>query len=134
MENKRLILIFACIFSTIFSIFYYFLFINTVSDKNVGKRILYMNQVGLYKNQESINKMQQSLKAIGLESYTLKADQLTAVICSLSTDEKKTQQDQEKLTANTFTFIQKSIEIKDAKTISYYDSKEYQKALERIGK
>ena len=53
MENKRLIVFFAVLFSIVFSIVYYALF-TTLSDAEAQKRTLYMVQVGLYKQQDSI--------------------------------------------------------------------------------
>ena len=135
MENKKLIVFFATCFSIVFSLGYYFLFtLNIDSSTSVGKRTLYMNQVGLYEKEDSINKMKERLKKDGMTSYTLKQDALTALVCSVSTDQKASQSEQQKLTDLTYTYIAKSVTVDDPEIVKLIDKKQYEEALDRIGK
>lgn len=134
MENRRLIVLFATGFSFVFSIFYYFLFTMTMSDGSVEKRSLYMNQVGLYEKTDSVNKMKDALKEAGLNGYPLKQGELTAVVCSVSTDEKETKKDEAKLKELKYSYIAKKVTVEDPEVVKLIDSRQYDKALERIGK
>lgn len=134
MENKRLIIVFAAGFSIVFSIVYYFLFSMTLTSGGSEKRTLYMNQVGLYQKQESIDGMKTTLKEAGFVGYTLKQGELSAVVCSVSLEEASTKKEQEKLKAKNFSYIQKSVSVEDPEIIKLIDQKEFDKALERIGK
>lgn len=134
MGNRRLMVLFAALFSIVFSIVYYFLFTMTLTSDEDEKRILYMNQVGLYKQEDSVEKMKQTLKAAGLEGYAFQQDGLTAVVCSVSEKEKTTTADQKKLAELNLSYIVKKVTIDDPDIVKLIDSKQYAKALERIGK
>ena len=127
MENKRLIVFFAVLFSIVFSIVYYALF-TTLSDAEAQKRTLYMVQVGLYKQQDSIDDMQQKLKKEGISSYVW----TTAVVCGVDVDEKQTKKVESVLKKKKYNYIQKSVTITDAKLATLIDKKEYGEVLERI--
>ena len=135
MENKRLIVLFAAVFSVVFSIFYYFLFQVTLS-KNGGneKRTLYMNQVGLYEKQEGVDATIEKLKKEGLTGYSLKQGNVTAVVCSVGVDESVVKKEQETLTSLKYNFIEKSVTVDDQSIVTLIDKAQFDKALERIGK
>lgn len=134
MENKKLIIVFATAFSVLFSIVYYFLFSMTITTESNEKRTLYMNQVGLYEKKDSVTDMKKKLEKAGLKGYTMKQKDLTAVVCSVSTDEKETKKEQEMLKNLKYSYIQKSVRVEDSEVVKLIDQKEYAKALERIGK
>ena len=131
MENKRLIVFFAVLFSIVFSIVYYALF-TTLSDAEAQKRTLYMVQVGLYKQQDSIDDMQQKLKKEGISSYVWKQGKTTAVVCGVDVDEKQTKKVESVLKKKKYNYIQKSVTITDVKLATLIDKKEYGEVLERI--
>lgn len=134
MENKKLIVLFATAFSIFFSVIYYFLFSMTMQNATQDSRTLYMNQVGLYKEKESVTSMEDTLKKAGLQPYAFKQKDLTAVVCSVSTKESETRKEQVKLKELKHSYIQKSVRVDDQEVVKLIDQKEYAKALERIGK
>ena len=134
MENKRLIMLFGILFSVVFCLMYYVLFSFTLGKANDDKRTLYMNQVGLYEKAQSVQDMQEKLEKEGLKSYTMKQDKLTAVVCGVSSDEKESQQVQQKLKALKYSYIPKDVTVENSDVVKLIDEQAYDKALERIGK
>ena len=134
MENKRWITISAILFSVVFAFVYYVLFSFTLGKADIDQRTLFMNQVGLYEKQSSVKNMQDKLEKEGLKSYTMKQEDLTAVICGVSTQEKESNEIQEQLKKLNYSYIPKSVTLKDAVIIDLIDAKSYEEALERIGK
>lgn len=133
-ENKRLIMLFGILFSVVFCLMYYVLFSFTLGKANDDKRTLYMNQVGLYEKAQSVQDMQEKLEKEGLKSYTMKQDNLTAVVCGVSSDEKESQQVQQKLKALKYSYIPKNVTVENSDVVKLIDEQAYDKALERIGK
>lgn len=139
MNNKKVIGIVAICFSILFSGFYYVIFSTTItsSDKTsekVEKKTLYMNQVGLYKQQESVKEMQDKLAKEKITSFTMKQKDLTAVVCSVSIDEKETKKEQAKLKELGLSYIQKNVTVENTEIVKLIEQKDFAKALERIGK
>ena len=118
-ENKRLIMLFGILFSVVFCLMYYVLFSFTV---------------GLYEKAQSVQDMQEKLEKEGLKSYTMKQDKLTAVVCGVSSDEKESQQVQQKLKALKYSYIPKDVTVENSDVVKLIDEQAYDKALERIGK
>ena len=133
-ENKRLIVLFGILFSVVFCLIYYVLFSFTLGKAGDGKRTLYMNQVGLYEKAASVKDMQEKLEKEGLKSYTLKQEKLTAVVWGVSTEEKESQQVQQKLKKLKYSYIPKNVTIENTAVVELIDEQAYDKALERIGK
>ncbi|MGX8852048.1 SPOR domain-containing protein [Amedibacillus sp. YH-ame10] len=134
MENKKLIVLFASCFSILFSLGYYFLFTLNTGTTQTSKVTLYMNQVGLYKKEESITSMKDNLKNAGLDAFVLKQDALTAVVSGVTTDQKASQSVQEKLKELKYTYIAKSVTVDDPEIVKLIQDKQYEQALDRIGK
>lgn len=133
-ENKKLIILFALLFSVLFSFAYYAIFSVTLTKSDKEVRIVYMNQVGLYEKQDSVIKVQNELKKQGFTSFTMKQNDLTAVVCSVSTDEQESKSQQEKLKNLKYSYIAKQMRVEDQEVIALIDQKEFGKALERLGK
>lgn len=134
MENKRLIMMFAILFSVVFALVYYVLLSFTLGKAGDEKRILYMNQVGLYEKADSVKNMQDKLKKEGLESYTMKQEDLTAVVCGVSVEKEENEQVQEQLKKLNYSYIPKSVTLEDTAIVDLIDAKSYGEVLERIGK
>lgn len=132
MENKKVIYLFASIFSLLFAMIYYFLFSNLVSSNQGQQSVLYMNQVGLYKSEENANKIVEKLKEQGIQAYIFAKDDVLAVVCSLSDQEQETKQQQEKLSSLGYSYIQKSIVITNDEIIKKLQEKDYATVLEMI--
>lgn len=132
MNQKRMIVIAALIFSVVFTGFYYLLFSYTVQNEQTLQKTLYMNQVGLYKQDDTMKKMQQKLKDNGIPSYTWKQGNVTAVVCYISTNVDDTKNGQEKLKSLKLNYIQKAASIESNEVAKLIDEKKYQEVLERI--
>ena len=135
MNNKKLIYAFACGLSILFAGIYYAVFVNLGQDESkstASEVTLDMNQVGLYKQQDSIDKMKAQLETYGLVGYQRDMGDVTAVVCGVSTSKKETVKAQESLTKNNITFLLKSVKTKDASVIQKIHDKDYAGALEMM--
>ena len=89
----------------------------------------------IYKvTEETIRRDLEKLEKEGLKSYTMKQDKLTAVVCGVSSDEKESQQVQQKLKALKYSYIPKNVTVENSDVVKLIDEQAYDKALERIGK
>lgn len=133
MENKKLITIFGVGFSIVFAIMYYMLFtVLPDSTSKVQKVTLYWNQVGLYRQQDSIDAMKTSLEEKGFRVFPLKQGDVTALITSVSVQEEKTKAEQSTLKDAGFAYVLKQQEIEDPQTITLLQQQSYAAALERM--
>lgn len=57
-----------------------------------------------------------------------------AVVCGVSSDEKESQQVQQKLKALKYSYIPKNVTVENSDVVKLIDEQAYDKALERIGK
>lgn len=132
MNQKRMIVVAALVFALLFTGFYYLLFSYTVQNEETLHKTLYMNQVGLYKRDDTMKEMQQKLKDNGISSYTWKQGDVTAVVCYISTNVDDTKNGQEKLKSLKLNYIQKTANIESNEVAKLIDEKKYQEVLERI--
>lgn len=133
MNQKKTIILLGMLFSLIFALFYHVLFTFVLQETEKETRVLYVNQVGLYQQDKSIQAMQEKLEKNDIESYTMKQKEITAVVCGVSTQEKENELIQNKLKELKYSYITKKITVENAEIISYIDEKKYEQALERIG-
>ena len=82
----------------------------------------------------AFEQLKAKLEKEGLKSYTMKQDKLTAVVCGVSSDEKESQQVQQKLKALKYSYIPKDVTVENSDVVKLIDEQAYDKALERIGK
>lgn len=132
MKQQRAIIIAALVFSIVFTAVYYLLFSSSMTSTNLLHKTLYMNQVGLYKQDDTMKEMQEKLKKEGIDSYTWKQGDTTAVVCYVSTNLDDTKNGQEKLKTLGINYIQKTAEIDSNEVSKLIDDKQYQEVLERI--
>lgn len=133
MGNRKLIYFFAVLLSGIFTVFYYAVFTTfSSSDAGISEKSLYMNQVGLYAQADSVNTIVEQLKSAGLDAYTRKSGDVTAVMTGVSTKKKDTKAQQETLTKLQYSFVLKKITTNDPKAIEAIDKKDYAAALEQM--
>lgn len=130
MENKKFIFSAAIFFSALFGVIYYLIFTNFVQVQEASN--IYMNQVGLYKSSENATSVVSELKKSDIECFTMKKEDLIAVVCSLSDVEEETKQQQEKLSELGYAYILKSIVVENPEIIDLLHEKDYMKALEMI--
>lgn len=130
MENKRFIFSAAIFFSFVFGLAYYLIFTNFVSVKEAVN--IYMNQVGLYKSSDNAASVVTTLKEKDIACFTMKKNDLIAVVCSLSDNKDDTVKQQEQLTTLGYTYIEKTITVENQEIIDLLHEKDYTKALEMI--
>lgn len=131
MNRRNVIIISACLFSLCFTLVYSLLF--SMLAKESAASTFYMNQVGLYKEAKNVEQMQKKLANDGLDAYTLKQGELTAVICGISEQKKELEQVQELLKKKSYRFVEKSVQTADESIKQLIEEGSYQKALERMG-
>ena len=105
----------------------------SVMGTSSSQKTLHMNQVGLYKEEKNLEEAQQKLEGDGFTVYQLKQGDVTALVCGVDVDKKKTEKEQEKLTDKKYSFIEKSVTVSDDEIIDLILQKNYEEALERIG-
>lgn len=133
MNQRKTIILLGMLFSLVFALFYHVLFTFVLQETEQETRVLFVNQVGLYEQDKSIQSMQKKLEANGIASYTMKQQDVTAVICGVSTREEENAEVQEKLKELKYSYITKKITVENSEIITYIDEKDYEQALERIG-
>lgn len=133
MNQRKTIILLGMLFSLVFAFFYNVLFTFVLQETEQESRVLFVNQVGLYEKDKSIQSMQKKLEESGIESYTMKQQDVTAVVCGVSTQEEENTEIQEKLKELKYSYITKKITVENAEIIAYIDEKNYEQALERIG-
>ena len=133
MNQRKTIILLGMLFSLVFALFYQVLFTFVLQETEQETRVLFVNQVGLYEQDKSIQSMQKKLEANGIASYTMKQQDVTAVICGVSTQEEENAEVQEKLKELKYSYITKKITVENSEIITYIDEKDYEQALERIG-
>ncbi|MEG0264381.1 MAG: SPOR domain-containing protein [Erysipelotrichaceae bacterium] len=96
------------------------------------KHHLYMNQIGLYRQEESVKRVMGNLEAAGLRAYRSVNGELTGVVSGVSTNKKETIAQQKKLDQLHMSYLLKTISTNDSKVVNAINSKDYANALELI--
>lgn len=135
MKNKKLIYLFAITLSIIFSIIYLLIFHYYIpsSEEDNKSTMLYLNQIGLYKEKANAEKVASDLQSNQITGYIYKKEDVYVVACGVSKDESESQKIEEQLKALSYSYINKKISIQDDEITELIDSKKYQEALELIG-
>lgn len=135
MKNKKLIYFFAITLSIIFSIIYLLIFHYYIpsSEEESKATMIYLNQIGLYKDKANADKVASDLQSNQITGYIYKKEDVYVVACGVSKDESETQKVEEQLKALSYSYINKQISINDVQITELIDSNKYQEALELIG-
>ncbi|MFR6361055.1 SPOR domain-containing protein [Amedibacterium intestinale] len=131
MNRKRIIILLALFFSILFSSFYYMLF--SVIGTSSSQKTLHMNQVGLYKEEKNLEEAKQKLEEDGFRVYQMKQGDVTALVCGVNEDKKKTEEEQKELADKNYSFIEKSVTVSSDEITDLIKQKKYKEALEKIG-
>lgn len=133
MRYKGLVSMFAIGFSILFSIMYLCVFHYYIpTDENVESLTLYMNQIGLYKEEKNALKVQKDLLAQDVKTYIYKQNDLYVVVSGIG-EKKAAESNGETLKKLSYSHILKEYEIHDPSIVSYAKEKNYEKVLEMIG-
>lgn len=130
MKFKRWMFIVALLFSLFFSFIYVFLFVSSIPENTDQEVILYVNQVGLYKEEENAHKMKNTLQEKGLTMYIYKKEDVYVVLSGVSLDQKDCDENGQKLASMACSYLRKEFKISDAEMISYAKAKQFEKVLE----
>lgn len=130
MNRKRIIILLALFFSILFSSFYYMLF--SVIGTSSSQKTLHMNQVGLYKEEKNLEEAKQKLEEDGFRVYQMKQGDVTALVCGVNEDKKKTEEEQKELADKNYSFIEKSVTVSSDEITDLIKQKKYKEALEKI--
>lgn len=135
MKNKNLIYLFAITLSIIFSVIYLLIFHYYIpsSEEDNKSTMLYLNQIGLYKEKANAEKVASDLQSNQITGYIYKKEDVYVVACGVSKDESESKKIEEQLKALSYSYINKKISIKDDEITELINSKKYQEALELIG-
>lgn len=135
MKNKNLIYLFAITLSIIFSVIYLLIFHYYIpsSEEDNKSTMLYLNQIGLYKEKANAEKVASDLQSNQITGYIYKKEDVYVVACGVSKDESESKKIEEQLKALSYSYINKKISIKDGEITELINSKKYQEALELIG-
>lgn len=135
MKNKNLIYLFAITLSIIFSVIYLLIFHYYIpsSEEDNKSTMLYLNQIGLYKEKANAEKVASDLQSNQITGYIYKKEDVYVVACGVSKDESESKKIEEQLKALSYSYINKKISIQDDEITELIDSKKYQEALELIG-
>ena len=131
MNRKRIIILLALFFSILFSSFYYMLF--SVIGTSSSQKTLHMNQEGLYKEEKNLEEAKQKLEEDGFHVYQMKQGDVTALVCGVNEDKKKTEEEQKELADKNYSFIEKSVTVSSDEITDLIKQKKYKEALEKIG-
>lgn len=133
MKNKRLMISLAIGLSILFSLLYFILFeVYIPSTDQVSEKTLYMNQIGLYKDENNASKVRDTLKSKSIEAYIYKNKELYVIVSGVSESEKETEANAKLLKDNAYSYILKKVKIQDDTILQYIENKDIQKALEMI--
>ncbi len=92
-----------------------------------------MNQVGLYKEEKNLEEAKQKLEEDGFRVYQMKQGDVTALVCGVNEDKKKTEEEQKELADKNYSFIEKSVTVSSDEITDLIKQKKYKEALEKIG-
>lgn len=132
MRNKKLVYLFAFVFSILFSFVYFFIFYSYLPIKNNEAITLYMNQIGLYKEEENANKVKVSLETKDVKTYIYRNENLYVVVCGVG-DKEYVQTIGDTLKELNYSYVLKKVEITDEEICNYVKEENYEEALELIG-
>ncbi len=131
MGNRRIIIIFAWIFTCVFALFYYFLF-QMLANNEVSSRVLYLNQVGIYAKQANADQMCERLKEQDLTPYAVEKDDKIYVVTSIYETEDETEEEGEVLEEMGLNYLTKKITVEGTDMIEAVDEKDFVKVLQAI--
>lgn len=131
MGNRRIIVVFAWIFTCAFALFYYLLF-QMVANNGVSSRILYLNQVGIYAKQENAEQMCERLKKQELTPYAVEKEDKVYVVTSIYETEAETEEEGEVLEEMGLDYLTKKITVEGTDMIKAVDEKDFVKVLQAI--
>ena len=116
------------LFSLLFILFLIFF------QHNNEELTYYMNQVGIFKEEENANNKIDEIKEIGLMAFSYKNDDLLIVVTSITLDKETCLKEQETLKVNNISSIQKQITTSNQKITNALKNEQYEIIMKEMSK
>lgn len=132
MGNRRLIITFALIFAAVFSLFYYALFQLFAQGSEEASRTLYLNQVGIFEEEENAQKVCDRLTAQKLSPYQVEKEGAFVVVTSIYDNEEATEAEAKTLEEMELSYLTKKITVEGSDLVKAVDAGDYEKVLQAV--
>ncbi len=116
----------------IFGLLFMFIIISIQKDKE--EITYYMNQIGIYKEQDNANKCINEVKSLDLNGYTYINDDLYVVVTSVTLNKEDCVKEQEILKNNNINFILKEITTSNEVLINALRNNNFKYVMELMSK
>lgn len=93
---------------------------------------VYMNQIGIYANEENALENRTRVEALNLKTYTYTIDEMFVVVCCVYEDKALTIQEGDLLTSHQISFIEKQVTSTSSAFIQAIETKDIEKIMEMM--
>ena len=132
MKKTSASIILGLILDIIFGLLFMFVIISIQKDKE--EITYYMNQIGIYKEQENANKCINEVNSLDLNGYTYMNDDLFVVVTSITLNKEDCIKEQEILENNNISFILKEITTSNEELINSLRNNNFKYVMELMTK
>ena len=132
MKKTSASIILGIILDIIFGLLFMFVIISIQKDKE--EITYYMNQIGIYKEQDNANKCINEIKSLDLNGYTYMNDDLFVVVTSITLNKEDCIKEQEILKNNNISFILKEITTSNEELINSLRNNNFKYVMELMTK
>ena len=132
MKKTSASIILGIILDIIFGLLFMFVIISIQKDKE--EITYYMNQIGIYKEQDNANKCINEIKSLDLNGYTYMNDDLFVVVTSITLNKEDCIKEQEILKNNNISFILKEITTSNEELINALRNNNFNYVMELMTK
>lgn len=132
MKKTSASIILGIILDIIFGLLFMFVIISIQKDKE--EITYYMNQIGIYKEQDNANKCINEIKSLDLNGYTYMNDDLFVVVTSITLNKEDCIKEQEILKNNNISFILKEITTSNEELINALRNNNFKYVMELMTK
>ena len=132
MKKTSASIILGLILDIIFGLLFMFVIISIQKDKE--EITYYMNQIGIYKEQDNANKCINEIKSLDLNGYTYMNDDLFVVVTSITLNKEDCIKEQEILKNNNISFILKEITTSNEELINALRNNNFKYVMELMTK
>ncbi len=127
MNKKSASIFLAVLLDLFFACFFLFALSQWKANEEI---ILYMNQVGMFKENVNAEACMEKLKNLNLDAYRYQKDDLQIVVTSLTLNEKECIENQKILQENGFSYVLKNVASSGKDFVEAVNQKKYQRVME----
>ena len=132
MGNRRLIITFALVFAAVFSLFYYAMFHMLDVEETETQRTLYLNQVGIFEESGTAQKICDQLQEHQLSAYQVEKEGRITVVTSIYAEEEKTEQEGKTIEEMGMNYLTKKITVEGSELVQAVDDGDYVRVLQAV--